>query len=181
MELFILWCETSLSQSSDQTLLIVFATTTKQLRAIRIHIKWGNKPTEKANPNAPIPVNPSITVAHLAISNWMDGTASDGSDSFHLQSSMVALSHLVIIPPSPDGPGGQATLPTILAVRSHLSLSPSHFSNDIHSTIDRWELREPAQPIHPAFEQLGSRRRSGGSQPSVRNIPNHRSKADCLD
>ena len=152
---------------SDQTLLIAFATTTKQLRTVRVNIKWGNKPNEKTNLNVPVAVNPSISVGHLAVSNWMDGTASDGSDSFHLQSSMVVLSHLVLIPPTPDGPTGQATLPTILAVRSHLPMSPSHFNQDIHSTIDRWELRESAQSIHTAFEQLGSRRRSGVSQPSV--------------
>ena len=159
-----------LSNASDQTLLIAFATITKQLRTVRAYIKWGNKPNEKINPNAPIPVNPSISASHLAVSSWMDGAASDGSDSFHPQSSMVALSHLVIIPPTPDGPGGQATLPTILAVRSHLPMSPSHFNQDIHSNIDRWELRESAQPIHSAFEQLGSRRKSSGGQPAVSSI-----------
>jgi mediator of RNA polymerase II transcription subunit 16 len=115
-----------------------------------------------------ITVNPSILVGHLAITNWMDGAPPDGSDSFHLQSSMAALSHLEIIPPTPEGSAGPLTLPTIITVRSYLPTSPSHFNQEIHSTIDRWELRESTQAIHPAFEQLGSRRRNSGSQPSVR-------------
>ena len=115
-----------------------------------------------------ITVNPSILVGHLAITNWMDGAPPDGSDSFHLQSSMAALSHLEIIPPTLEGSAGPLTLPTIITVRSYLPTSPSHFNQEIHSIIDRWELRESTQAIHPAFEQLGSRRRNSGSQPSVR-------------
>jgi len=154
----------------DQTLLVAFATTTKQLRTVRVHIKWGNKPAEKVM-NAPsVTVNPSILVGHLAVTNWMDGSPPDRSESFHLQSSMAALSHLEIIPPTPEGPSGPLTLHTIITVRSYLPTSPSHFNQEIHSTIDRWELRESSQAIHPAFEQLGSRRRNSGSQPNVRLI-----------
>src|SRR5277367_2271333 len=154
----------------DQTLLVAFATTTKQLRTVRVYIKWGSKPAEKTM-NAPaVTVNPSILVGHLAITNWMDGAPPDGSDSFHLQSSMAALSHLEIIPPTPEGSAGPLTLPTIITVRSYLPTSPSHFNQEIHSAIDRWELRESTQAIHPAFELLGSRRRNSGSQPNVRLI-----------
>lgn len=134
-----------------------------------MYIKWGNKsPAEKTSNTAPITVSPSILVAHLAVSNWMDGTSPDGSDSFHLQSSMAVLSHLEIVPPTPENAAGGITLPTVITVRSYLPTSPSHFNQEIHSTIDRWELRDSTQAIHPAFEQLGSRRRSSGSQPGVR-------------
>jgi mediator of RNA polymerase II transcription subunit 16, fungi type len=154
--------------TSDQTLLVAFATTTKQLRMVRVFIKWNNKPVDKMINAPPISVNPSILVGHLAITNWMDGAPPDGSDAFHLQSSMAALSHLEIIPPTPEGSAGPLTLPTVITVRSYLPTSPSHFNQDIHSIIDRWELRESTQAIHPAFEQLGSRRRNSGSQPNVR-------------
>lgn len=140
----------------------------KQLHTVRVQIKWGHKPaTEKTTNAAPITVNPSIQVAHIAVTNWMDVTSPDGSDSFHLQSSMAALSHLQIIPPTPEGPAGQATLPTVITVRSFLPTSPSNFNQETHSIIDRWELRDSTQAIHPAFEQLGSRRRNSGSRPSV--------------
>jgi mediator of RNA polymerase II transcription subunit 16, fungi type len=151
----------------DQTLLVAFATTTKQLRTVRVYIKWGNKPAEKTM-NAPaVTVSPSIFVGHLAVTNWMDGAPPDGSDSFPLQSSMATLSHLEILPATPKGSAGPLTLPTIITVRSYLPTSPSHFNQEIHSTIDRWELRESSQAIHPTFELLGSRRRNSGSQPSV--------------
>jgi mediator of RNA polymerase II transcription subunit 16, fungi type len=154
----------------DQALLVAFATTTKQLRTVRLYIKWGNKPVEKGMNAAPITVSPSILVGHLAVTNWMDGSPSDGSDSFHLHSSMAALSHLEIISPTPEASSGPLTPPTIITVRSYLPTSPSHFNQEIHSTIDRWELRESTQAIHPAFEQLGARRRNSGSQPNVRLI-----------
>jgi mediator of RNA polymerase II transcription subunit 16, fungi type len=80
---------------------------------------------------------------------------------------MATLSHLEIVPPTPEGPVGPETLPTIITVRSYLPPSPSQFNQEIHSTIDRWELRDSTQAVHPAFEQLGSRRRNSGSQPGV--------------
>ncbi len=155
----------------DQTLLVAFATTTKQLRTVRVFINWGNKPAEKTMNAPPITVKPSILLGHLAVTNWMDGASPGDSDSFHLQSSMTALSHLEIIPSTPEGSAGPLNLPTIITVRSYLPNSPSHFNQEIHSTIDRWELRESTQSIHPAFEQLGSRRRNSGSQPGVRLTP----------
>ncbi|KAI9737316.1 MAG: mediator complex subunit [Claussenomyces sp. TS43310] len=155
----------SICAEKTNTLLVAFATTTKQLRLVRVIIKWGNKAPDKEKPMAPaqIIINPQIMLRHLAVTNWMDGIESP--DSFHMQPSMVALSHLTILPPSPDGPDGHSTLPTILTVRSHLPTSPSHYNQDTHSIVDRWELREAPQAMHPAFEQLNSRRSSAGTQP----------------
>ena len=79
---------------------------------------------------------------------------------------MVQLSHLEFLPPCGDAAGRMAP-PTILAVRSHLPGSTSHYNQDVHTTVDRWEVREKPQTIHPAFEQLSSRRNSVGSQPGV--------------
>jgi mediator of RNA polymerase II transcription subunit 16 len=112
-------------------------------------------------------VNPTITIRHLAVTNWMDGATGDGGGPFHLQPSMVALSHLSILQPSPDGPNGQPTLPTILTVRSLLPSSPSHYNQETHSIIDRWELHESAQSVHSAFEQLSHRRNSTALAPGV--------------
>lgn len=149
---------------------MVFATTTKLLRTIRVLIKWGNKASDKNVNPTQVTLNPVILVNHLAVTNWMEGGSTDGVDSLGIQSSMATLSHLQILPPSFDISGGSQRLPTILSVRSCLPVSPSHFNQDIHSTIDRWELRESPQTLHPAFEQLGSRKGSA-TQPNVSFFP----------
>lgn len=82
---------------------------------------------------------------------------------------MVQLSHLEFLPPCGDAAGRTAP-PTILAIRSHLPGSTSHYNQDVHTTVDRWEVREKPQAIHPAFEQLSSRRNSAGSQPGVSQL-----------
>lgn len=145
-------------------------TTSKQLSIVRVAIKWGsanNKPSDKPINPALHTVTPTIIIRHLAVTNWMDGSATASSDPFHLSPSMVALSHLSILSPSPDGPTGQAALPTVMTIRSHLPNSPSQYNQDIHSLIDRWELSESPQSVHPAFEQLSARRNSVGSKPGV--------------
>lgn len=157
---------------ADQTLLIAFATTTKQLRVIRVAIKWGNKPgpNEKGQMPAPgqITVNPTLMIVHLAVTNWMDAMPTNGSE-YVSQASMSVLSHLEIIPPAPEGlpAANQATLPTILTVRSYLPVSPSQFNQNIESVVDRWELRETPQTIHSAFDPLNSRRAGSSSQTPV--------------
>lgn len=145
---------------SGSSLLVAYATASKQLRTVRVLIRWGNKPTEKAQmPNpSQIFVSPTISVSHLAVANWMDVQPAEGS-GFVSQSSISVLSHLVLLPPD-----GQTTAPTIMTVRSYLPTSPSEFNQNVDSVINRWELRESTQTIHPAFEQLGSRRGSTASQ-----------------
>lgn len=78
---------------------------------------------------------------------------------------MNALSNLYILPAAPDGPSQIADLPVILTVRHHLPSSTAQFNQDTHTIIDRWEVREAAQTVHSAFEQLSSRRNSAASQP----------------
>ena len=79
---------------------------------------------------------------------------------------MVQLSSLEFLPPSGDA-SGRITPPTIVAVRSHLPVPISHYNQDVYTTVDRWEVCEKPQTLHPAFEQLSSRRNSLGSQPGV--------------
>jgi mediator of RNA polymerase II transcription subunit 16 len=79
---------------------------------------------------------------------------------------MVQLSNLEFLPPYGD-PSGRMVPPTIIAIRSHLPVPMSHYNQDVYTTVDRWEVREKPQTIHPAFEQLSSRRNSTGSQPGV--------------
>ncbi|KAN0117358.1 mediator of RNA polymerase-like protein II transcription subunit 16 [Hyaloscypha variabilis] len=145
------------------TLLIAFATTSKQLRTVRALIEWNPTKIDKV-PQAQWPLNPTIKTRHLAVTSWVHDIPSDTVNASHMESSMVQLSHLEFLPPCGDAAGRMAP-PTILAVRSHLPVSTSHYNQDVHTTVDRWEVREKPQTIHPAFEQLSSRRNSVGSQP----------------
>jgi mediator of RNA polymerase II transcription subunit 16 len=154
----------------DSTLLIAFATTSKQLRVVRAVIDWGTpKPIpEKVNP-ASLTLNPTVKTRHTAVTSWLHDIPGETMNASNLEPSMVQLSHLEFLPPVGD-PTGRMTPPTIVAVRSHLPMPMSTYNQNVHTTIDRWEVRERPQAIHPAFEQLSSRRNSVGSQPGVSPI-----------
>lgn len=80
---------------------------------------------------------------------------------------MVQLSRLEFLPPAGGDSNDKLSPPTILAIRSHLPVSTTHYNQDVHTIIDRWEVHEKPQTLHPAFEQLSSRRNSVGSPPGV--------------
>lgn len=150
---------------SDNTLLIAFATTSKQLRTVRALIDWGlAKTTEKVAPNSLL-LNPTFKTRHLAVTSWLHETPGETLNASNTESSMAQLSHLEFLPSCGDS--GRMTPPTIVAIRSHLPASLTHYNQDIHTTVDRWELRDKPQAVHPAFEQLSSRRNSVGTQPGV--------------
>lgn len=146
-------------------MLIAFATSTMQLRTVRALIDWGQVKIEKSQPVA-MPLNPSVRTRHLASTSWVPGASLDLMTAPHSDSSMVQLSHLQFLPQSVDS-YGNAIPATIVAVRSSLPSLASHYGQDVYSTIDRWELQEPHQRVHPAFEQLSSRRNSTGVNPQV--------------
>lgn len=109
------------------------------------------------------PINVAIRVTHLTSTNFMD--VSPESDSALISSATTALSHLRIL--SPCGPAGQQGAlkpPTILTVRTTLLPDTPFFDHEVHSLIERWEIKECAPQIHPAFQQLSARRDSVGSK-----------------
>jgi mediator of RNA polymerase II transcription subunit 16 len=79
---------------------------------------------------------------------------------------MVQLSSLEFLPSLGDA-SGRVIPPTIVAVRTHLPVPMGNYAQDVYTTVDRWEVCEKQQAIHPAFEQLSSRRNSLGTQPGV--------------
>ena len=165
------------------TLLIAFATTSKQLRTVRALIDWGMpKVGEKTNPAA-IPLNPTIKTRHLAATCWLHGTPGDALNTSNTESAMVQLSSLEFLPSSGDA-SGRGVPPTIVAVRTHLPVpfgDTRNYAQDVYTTVDRWEVCEKPQAIHPAFEQLSSRRNSLGTQPGVSNpIISPKHLTDCL-
>ncbi|KAI9644713.1 Mediator of RNA polymerase II transcription subunit 16 [Ciborinia camelliae] len=148
------------------SLLIALATGSKQLRIIRAGIDWGiPQAQEKVNPLT-IPLNPSLKTRPLTVTSWLHDVPGDTLNASHLESSMVQLSHLEFLSPCGDSKN-YITLPIVVAVRSYLPGSTSHYNQEVHSTVDRWEFRERSQqPVHPAFEHLSSRKNTDGSQPT---------------
>ncbi|KAM3071384.1 Mediator of RNA polymerase II transcription subunit 16 [Clarireedia jacksonii] len=149
----------------SSTLLVAFATASKQLRTIRALIDWGlPKTNEKFNPQT-VPVNASLRIKPLASTTWVHAPG-DNPNTSHLESFMTQLSHLEFLPACADPQGRITSPPTILAVRSYLPGSTSHYNQEVHTIIDRWEVKDRSQTVHSAFEHLSSRRSSIATQPS---------------
>ncbi|KAG4032195.1 hypothetical protein MFRU_007g01070 [Monilinia fructicola] len=175
------WCESqteleSIVSSDDlithaaicaerSSLLIALATASKQLRIIRAGIDWGVPQTqEKVNPMT-TPLNASLRSRPLTVTSWLYDVPGDTLNASHLESSMVQLSHLEFLSPCVDSKNHMAP-PILVAVRSYLPGLASHYNQEVHTTIDRWEFRERnQQPVHPAFEHSSSRKGTDGSQP----------------
>ncbi len=147
------------------TLLIAFATTSMQLRTVRALIDWGQPKVEKVPP-ANLPLNPTVRTRHLAGTSWAPDFPTDPLNSTHGEPSMVQLSHLEFLPPCGDA-NNKIAPPTIVAIRSALPSLASHYNQEVRTTVDRWEIRDKTQTVHPAFEQLSSRRNSTGERPQV--------------
>lgn len=142
-------------------LLVAVATSSKQLRLLKIEIQWGG-PGSQPDKN-PLPQNarlsPSLVEKHLAATTWLQTGSRDANNDV----SMAELSHLHVLPSIMDNTGKNIVPPTIVAIRTR---SPTPGSYQVAQTvIDRWEaVSEPRQNLHPAFEQLGHRRNSDATE-----------------
>ncbi|KAG7125023.1 Mediator of RNA polymerase II transcription subunit 16 like protein [Verticillium longisporum] len=90
--------------------------------------------------------------------------------------SMTQISHIELLPSQLDNTGQNWVPMNVLVVRSYLPTPNSPFQ-EMQSVIDRWEVgHEPSPALHPAFEQMGSRRNSnaGGNDKD----PNRLKKLD---
>lgn len=159
-----------LTLTSGNTLLVCYATASKQLRTVRVLLEWNQPKHDKMTP-LQLPVRPSLKTRHLASTSWGHDATSNVFEATNMEPSMGYLSHLEFLQPVNDAKGNLPA--TIIAVRSHLPVSYSHYNQDVHSVIDRWELSEKPQTVHPAFEQLSSRRKSVGSPPGVSSLTRH--------
>ncbi|CAG8972316.1 hypothetical protein HYALB_00001718 [Hymenoscyphus albidus] len=159
----------SICPDKNSTLLITFATASKQLRVVRALVDWGlgKQAGERAGeraPQMPQQLNPSLKTRHTVATSWIHDVSKDTLNASNLESSMTQLSHLEFFPATVDSTGrmGHAT---IVSARTHLPSSMAHYNQDVQTVVDRWELRDKMQTIHPAFEALSSRRNSVGSPP----------------
>ena len=140
---------------------------------MRALIEWNPQKIEKV-PAQNWPLNPTIKTKHVAVTSWIHDIPGETLNASTMEPSMAQLSHLEFLPPCGDA-SGRTTPPTILAIRSHLPISNAHYNQDVYTTVDRWEVREKSQSVHPAFEQLSSRRNSVGSPPGVSRALNPQS------
>jgi mediator of RNA polymerase II transcription subunit 16 len=145
--------------TAAESLLVAIATTSKQLRLVKVDVQWGNSSQPDMNgPPQNTRLNPSFTETHLATTNWLQTGSADASQDL----SMAELSHLHVLPTLMNNTGKNMVPPMILSVRSR---SPGQGSFEMaQSIIDRWEAVEEKQELHRAFEQLGSRRNSMASE-----------------
>ncbi|RSL56616.1 hypothetical protein CEP53_006736 [Fusarium sp. AF-6] len=152
--------------SEKKHLLLALATSSKQLRLVRIEIHWGQTPQpDKASGRPAGNLNPSLVEKHLATTNWLQGGPGDSNnDAF-----MAELSHLEVLPSLMDSTGMNTTPPMVVVVRSRTSSEGPY--QMAQSFIDRWEAVESKQHLHKAFEQLGGRRNSLSSElPSITQL-----------
>ncbi|OHF01042.1 RNA polymerase II Mediator complex subunit Sin4 [Colletotrichum orchidophilum] len=143
---------------------VALATTNKQLRVVRVGIHWGLPQSQSDNkpPPGSQALNPTLQEKHVATSSWLPS----GPSTTPVDSAATQLTHLEILP-STIGPDGQGWVPlVILTVRTYVP-TPNTPYQETQSIIDKWEvINDQPQSLHPAFEQLGSRRNSTGSAPA---------------
>lgn len=154
--------------SDRNALLIALATASKQLRVVRVAIHWGLPPADpKSLPPGSFTLRPSLKEIHVAVTSWLQ----HGPGQSALDTSTAQLSHIEVLPSTVE-PGTQtSTPPVILTVRSHVPLEGSTYHQEAQSIIDRWEvLGDQQQPLHPAFEQLGSKNGAAASAPATNRL-----------
>ncbi|KAF5021842.1 hypothetical protein F66182_6135 [Fusarium sp. NRRL 66182] len=145
--------------SEKRHLLLALATRSKQLRLIKIEIHWGQpSQADKAPGRLTGNLSPSLVEKHLAATNWLQGGSGDSS----LDTSIVELSHLEVLPSVIDNTGKNTTPPMVVTLRSR---TPNEGSYQLVQTIvDRWEAVEQQQDLQSAYEQLSNRRNSVSSE-----------------
>ncbi|KAF7557671.1 hypothetical protein G7046_g5986 [Stylonectria norvegica] len=152
--------------SDKKHLLLALATSSKQLRLVKLEISWGggSQADKSTNPQSKL-LDPSLVESQLATTTWLQGGSNDLSHDAY----MAELSHLEVLPSQLDNTG-QNTMPAVVvAIRSR---APNEGSFQMaQSILDRWEVVEQTQDLHPAFEQLGARHSSNSSDlPSITQL-----------
>ncbi|ORY62102.1 RNA polymerase II mediator complex subunit Sin4 [Pseudomassariella vexata] len=155
------------SDSRSKSIIVALATASKQLQVVRVVLNWNNPPPQesmKGIPSASQPLSPTLNERLVAVSTWLPG---GGSES-HLDPCMTQLSHIELLPTMMDQVNRTWLAPVILTVRSFVPTPETPYNQEVQSIIDRWEIViDQPQTVHSAFEQLGSRRNSVGSQPQA--------------
>jgi mediator of RNA polymerase II transcription subunit 16 len=145
-------------------LLVALATSSKQLRVVRVNIQWG-LPQDKQVLSQSQPLRPSLRETHVAVASWVQHGSSESAPD----ASVPQLSHIEILPSAHTAQSQPMHPPVVLTVRSYVPQDASPYQQESQSIIDRWEVvSDQPQALHPAFEQLGSRN-GNTSAPPVSN------------
>lgn len=162
----------NLANFPDKCMFVAVATASKQVRIVQVIINW-NVPKQE-NPQQGMPAGgfqfgpPTLMQRHVAFTSWFQA----GISNSHLESSMTKISHLEWLAGIPIMATKSFSNPVVLTVRSFVPPPNSPYNQEVQSVIDRWELlMEQKETLHPAFEQLGSRRNSNSNAPPVRIRP----------
>ncbi|RYP53448.1 hypothetical protein DL768_001593 [Monosporascus sp. mg162] len=147
----------------NKCMFVAVATTSKQLRVVQVVISWNIPKQENPQAMPPGGINfgpPTLMQRHVALTSWFQAAVSNS----HLDTSMTKISHIEWLPGVPVMATKSFSNPVVLTVRSFLPPLNSPYNQEVQSIIDRWELlMEQKETLHPAFEQLGSRRNSTGT------------------
>ncbi|RYP18890.1 hypothetical protein DL765_003678 [Monosporascus sp. GIB2] len=147
----------------NKCLFVAVATTSKQLRVVQVVISWNMAKQENSQAMPPGGFNfgpPTLMQRHVALTSWFQAATGNS----HLDTSMTKISHIEWLPGVPVMATKSFSNPVVLTVRSFVSPMNSPYSQEVQSILDRWELlMEQKETLHPAFEQLGSRRNSTGT------------------
>lgn len=150
----------------DNTLLLVVHTMGKQLRLFRIDFGWSPANSKQQDPLMPSTSCPAIHIQH----NKIEGTCSPlyvtqdvpdpTSGIARGFMSQPQLSHLDLMPHGPETRNREPTYPTVVAVFSHIpnQYDKSQLHEDAFSIMARWELCVTKAGLHPAFDQLASKK-----------------------
>lgn len=110
-----------------------------------------------------VPLNPTLNARHLAVTSFLPTTPNE----LHLDSDMVSLSHLEVLPSTLDSGAQGFSPPVILTIRTFLPVPGSPYQ-ETQSILDRWEiLQDQAQTLHSEFTSLGSKGQSSTSDLQV--------------
>lgn len=132
---------------------IALAKASGQLRYIRLELKWNitTAPGEK-NPSAQnATMNPTLVDKHVASTYWNKS----GTNDSNINAARANMSQLHLLPSLTDNTGASIAPPVIIVVRS---CTPGLGSCETTQTVlDRWEVIEEQQNLHPALAELGKK------------------------
>ncbi|KAI9759075.1 MAG: mediator complex subunit [Chaenotheca gracillima] len=148
----------SMCSDQDNTILLIVRTISYEFRLYRLGINWNAQPDPKAA------LAPVIEVHHLKISfpplhsNMLSSL--EGGD---VEVASSELTHLEMVPVSPQTETSPQAPPTILAVYSRLPRPDDPDAEGPSTTILRYELVSEPQRLHSSFDQLASKKKGTSS------------------
>jgi mediator of RNA polymerase II transcription subunit 16 len=101
-----------------------------------------------------------MKVKHVAMTSW----AEYGPTESRFDTSMAQLSHVEVLPQALEGgaltPNTSWSPAVILTVRSYIPSENTPYNQEQQSIVDRWELQDRPEKLHPMFEQLSTESQS---------------------